>query len=261
MTETETTETQAVVYKMMTESTGIHMLDSGGGNGRMWQRNQMKSIEDFIAEPRIVLSDCGAIVSVFHLFSTLLEHDEEMQVVIDKVAEDNPKESWFEIRELAMRELHTADGFTFENGYNTYNHENILSQDFEGSEGVDEDSDPVLIIMLHNGADARGGYTSPYAFRYKGYGDKDEFAMAQQDYSIFCTHEEPTGHVGGQTDFDGNPAETVESCDFYVSVRGNDVCDADGNYDNDLITWEQISTATCPKCNTVGSLEPDVYWN
>ena len=32
---------------MLMENTGTHFLDSGGANGRMWQRNQAKTIEDF----------------------------------------------------------------------------------------------------------------------------------------------------------------------------------------------------------------------
>ena len=35
------------IYKMLTENTGTHFLDSGGGNGRNWQRNQIKTIKDF----------------------------------------------------------------------------------------------------------------------------------------------------------------------------------------------------------------------
>ena len=41
-----------IIYEMLTESTGKHMLDSGGDNNRHWQRNQQKSLEDFENEPR-----------------------------------------------------------------------------------------------------------------------------------------------------------------------------------------------------------------
>ena len=36
-----------LIYKMLTENTGVHMLDSGGAYGRNWERNQVKTIEDF----------------------------------------------------------------------------------------------------------------------------------------------------------------------------------------------------------------------
>jgi hypothetical protein len=46
-------KTKELIYKLMTTSTGIHMLDSGGDNGRMWQRNQKKSFTDFQNEEAV----------------------------------------------------------------------------------------------------------------------------------------------------------------------------------------------------------------
>ena len=43
-------QTSKVIYKMLTESTGKHFLDSGGENGRNWQRNQKKSFKDLTQE-------------------------------------------------------------------------------------------------------------------------------------------------------------------------------------------------------------------
>ena len=31
---------EQTIYNMLMENTGTHMLDSGGGSGRHWQRNQ-----------------------------------------------------------------------------------------------------------------------------------------------------------------------------------------------------------------------------
>lgn len=38
------TETQTLVLSMLLENTGTAMLDSGGDNGRMWQRNALKDL-------------------------------------------------------------------------------------------------------------------------------------------------------------------------------------------------------------------------
>ncbi len=38
---------QKLVYGMLTENTGKHMCDSGFAEGRGWQKNQKKTIEDF----------------------------------------------------------------------------------------------------------------------------------------------------------------------------------------------------------------------
>ena len=48
-------KTQELIYEMLTESTGKHFLDSGGDNSRHWQRNQKKSINDFINEDTQVI--------------------------------------------------------------------------------------------------------------------------------------------------------------------------------------------------------------
>lgn len=47
------TQTEQIIYEMLTENTGRHMLDSGGDSGRAWQRNQAKSLDDFKNEPRV----------------------------------------------------------------------------------------------------------------------------------------------------------------------------------------------------------------
>ena len=40
-------ETEQQIYNMLTESTGTHFLDSGGGSGRHWQQNKKRTLEDF----------------------------------------------------------------------------------------------------------------------------------------------------------------------------------------------------------------------
>lgn len=240
---TTITDTQRIVYQMMTENTGIHMMDSGGATGRMWQRNQKHTIEDFIEQPKARLDEWGGDISIFHFFSEFLEHDAEMQKKIEDVAELLPHESWFGIREAFIADLLEPpdslypSGWTFENTYNTYNDPDSihLSQTFEGSDLVDPGGRRLLLIMLHNGADVRGGYTKPYAFRYKG-DYMDEFMCGMMDYDIFCEKED---------------------CDHSVGVHGVDVIDRDGDWVKD---YQIDKDLTCPKCHTVGSLSADVNW-
>ena len=40
-------KTENIIYKMLVENTGVHMCDSGGEDGRHWQRNQKKKLKDF----------------------------------------------------------------------------------------------------------------------------------------------------------------------------------------------------------------------
>ena len=49
--------TKQIIYEMLTENTGTHFLDSGGEDGRNWQRNQKKTLEDFENEEYISKED------------------------------------------------------------------------------------------------------------------------------------------------------------------------------------------------------------
>lgn len=49
MTQTTRTKLAEVIAEMLVENTGRHMLDSGGSNGRMWQRNQQGAGDDPVA--------------------------------------------------------------------------------------------------------------------------------------------------------------------------------------------------------------------
>jgi hypothetical protein len=46
-----TRDVETLIYEMMQENTGTHMLDSGGAYGRNFEHNAKKTIEDFRAEP------------------------------------------------------------------------------------------------------------------------------------------------------------------------------------------------------------------
>ena len=59
-------KTEKIIYQMLIENTGIHMCDSGGKDGRGWQRNQKKSLKDFKNEPVIKKDDDLIIKSLFH---------------------------------------------------------------------------------------------------------------------------------------------------------------------------------------------------
>ena len=72
-------KTQELIYEMLTESTGKHFLDSGGDNSRHWQRNQKKTINDFInEEPETFYKDGDYFyrdLSLFHYLSELETDD------------------------------------------------------------------------------------------------------------------------------------------------------------------------------------------
>lgn len=159
-----------LVYKMLTESTGINIMDSGGGENRGWQRNQKRSIEDFNNESEVTVDiygdvtnskDIGYTISVFHYLTRSLELDE---ICNDFNAIEN--KDWdsgiYGVSKKQAKWLENQ-GFEIGDSFNTYNGESSLSQILQGTYiklGVNN----YVLLQIHNGCDARGGYTDAKMF-------------------------------------------------------------------------------------------------
>lgn len=153
-------EIKEIVQSMLTENTGTHFLDSGGENGRQWQRNQGV---DFDAQPRV---DADGYVSVYHYLCEILEEDyftEEINEVLE-----GKEYHWVqEVEDILIDEGYDLD---FTEAKNTYNYENNISQDLLFIEFSFE-SEQYVILQVHGGADIRGGYTQARVFKLTGYLD------------------------------------------------------------------------------------------
>ena len=178
----KTTDVQRLVYRMLTENTGIHFLDSGFSNGRMWQRNASKKIKDFINEPEESFTfdpDHGYIdrtVSVFHYLSGL-----ELDETCEKFNRRNSKpEDWdgnvceledtYGVSSRASNWLRFNHEVKVEYTFNTYNNDSDLSQIIQGSR-MEIDDETYYLIQVHGGADARGGYTDAKLFKTQFHSD------------------------------------------------------------------------------------------
>ena len=94
---------------MLTENTGKHFLDSGGSSNRHWQRNQEKTIEDFMNEEEQVYqigfdkdgkaNEIIRTVSVFHYlagvgsnleFDSICNKFNELNKINDELADCEP---------------------------------------------------------------------------------------------------------------------------------------------------------------------------
>lgn len=244
MTTTEITMTEQVVASMLVEPTGRHFLDSGGAYGRDWERNQGTTVADWKAQPRAWISSGDFItVSVFHYLTERLEYSPEWQARFDAFAErddqqDNPwlatvEEFYGELTGFTEAEAARERAATPEqryhgtwrkrepwNTYNSYNHENNLSQTIQWSElevpELDELFDPVtrttvhlptveqiaadyphhtngfgtqqlVMLQIHGGADVRGGYTKPKAFILQ---DSDApIGYDMDSFELYCSYE------------------------------------------------------------------------
>ena len=169
-------KTKKLIYEMLTENTGRHMLDSGGAYGRNWERNQKKTIEDFQNEEEETFTFDGNYierrVSVFHYLS---------QLELDDICEEfnrlntNPddwegdiygKDSVYGVSRQAADYLNDNFEVEVERTWNTYNGESDLSQILQGS-NLTIFGEHYILIQIHGGCDARGGYTDAKLFKLR----------------------------------------------------------------------------------------------
>jgi len=185
-----TTQTQQAVYEMLTENTGKHFLDSGGDNGRHWQRNQKKTHLDFINEEEIQIErfdkdDVLITKSLYHHLNETCEYLPQLTNQLNDWINENKYDAinnpegrsnvWCDVEEF-ISEFVSDDKI---HCVYTYNFENVLSQDIQylhfGSDIYDND---IIALSIHNGADARGGLTDYRFFKV----DWDTFLNFDPEY-------------------------------------------------------------------------------
>jgi hypothetical protein len=192
--------TDKVLARMLTEPTGTHFLDSGGESGRGWQQRAGMGVDDFRARQPVrlevysgcELDDQGAmikegdgivILDTFHYLSERLSychpltlglhafgrsasHRDEpwlatMTAYAAKRITGDPDADEKEIQRMLRAQDSEYFGYT---SFNSYNDENYLSSDIQGICWSDVRYGPIIILHTHNGADVRGGYSTPHIF-------------------------------------------------------------------------------------------------
>ncbi len=159
------------------------MLDSGMGSNRGWQRNQNRTIEDFERDPMVSVEipedattskEIKYTISVYHyLTSSSLELDDLCEKYNKLKCEDWDSDIYgVSTRQRRWLERHNL---VAGDSWNTYNHDSSLSQilqgtnmNLKGNESNFEFPDYVL-LQVHGGCDARGGYTDAKLFRVNEY--------------------------------------------------------------------------------------------
>ena len=183
-TQKTTSNTKELIFSMLTENTGTHFLDSGGDNGRMWQRNANKCIADFEAEPQELYqydpkyNEIHRTVSVFHYLTHNLEvnhiafnFNELNTDAKDWEAECKEDDaSLYGVSLNAWLDLVTSNDVEVNRSWNTYNGESDLSQILQGA-NLTINEEQYILIQIHGGADARGGYTDAKLFKCGDYMD------------------------------------------------------------------------------------------
>jgi len=205
---------QKLVYKMLTEGTGTHFLDSGGANGRGWQRNQKKTIQDFMNEEEesyqfdMKYNEIHRTVSVFHYLSGL-ELDEVCEKFnrrqgADWDGNEGQLDDTYGVSERASKWLQENYEVEVEYTFNTYNGDSDLSQILQGSrlkifnDGQDE---TYYLIQIHNGADARGGYTDAKLFKTSHYSEGIHEYLQEYQHSSEIEDYLLEGYISRMTDY------------------------------------------------------------
>jgi hypothetical protein len=194
---------QKLVFRMMTENTGRHFLDSGGIYGRNWERNQLRTIRDFMSQEVEELTyNVGEdyfyrTVNVFPWLCQMYELDD----ICDKFNRRNNKcKDWDgEFYGTSKRAydwlMNTYDPEEVRT-YNTYNGESDLSQVLQGTKLL-IDGETYHLIQVHGGCDVRGGYTDAKLFKVPYYQDRVSKWMEQTELlRLYEEHPESFGLVG-----------------------------------------------------------------
>lgn len=167
------------LYKQFKTNTGTHFLDSGGNDGRRWQINAKKTIDDFNNESGVDFdidglkdtADLVPTVSTWHYMINNLELDEFCKE-FNKI----PCKDWNSNKayglSVAGQEFLENLGFKIQDTWNSYNHESNLDYVLQGASVLPDDSSnfefpEYLLIQIHLGADVRGGYTDAKLYKVK----------------------------------------------------------------------------------------------
>jgi hypothetical protein len=231
-------KTKEILKKMLTENTGTHMLDSGGTNGRAWQRNQGK---DFDKEPESTVEfstfkgTLEAIVthSTYHWLAQRCTYNEELDdafrewvAEVDTASSPGYRErSWLQLMQewLETREAKGIYGDGEPVTVNTYNGEDCLSQTLQFVYWEDEEGRHIL-LQIHGGADVRGGYTVPRVFD----ASVDEGIFDNAQCTLYCNNKDCS--AGWYSDDGGHhwyPSNAECQLDEVIEFEGENtvVCD------------------------------------
>lgn len=223
MTEHNTTELKDRIIEMMTENTGVNMLDSGGDNGRAWQQNRLIEEWDAVPVTSMEVWDDEVIISysTYHYLMNFLDITDESERLNDVLKEimaesDDPIYAditefyaWYDLPDRAST--------------NTYNYDNIIDHVLQYSI-FEIDGKSYIVLEVHLGCDVRSGYSIPQIFALN---ESDYFMMAQYDLNASCRCADWWSDDGGQNWYLDGSAPSP---------------DTDWSYDEDA------NVVTCNKC-------------
>ena len=237
---------EVIIATMLRENTGIAMMDSGGDGGRAWQRNQKRDFKKEAAstlEVDVSRKDLTISMSTYYYLTEFWEstpESERLQKEFLKFVDlpENERSGWLELME-SFFDHHLKPGIV-DNDYdaynvsaggkvnNTYNYDSSVDQilqymlfPWKGlSDNVRHNAIPYMMLQIHGGADARGGYTAPHFFAFRSrQHDIDEFYITDGDYNVYVG-EEPwfTDDHGAHWYFEGSTSRSMNRSEFVSHI-------------------------------------------
>ncbi len=233
---------EAVITSMLKENTGIAMMDSGGDNGRAWQRNQKRDFKKEAAstlEIDVGRKDLVISLSTYYYLTEFWEstpESERLQKEFLKFVDlpKNERAGWLELMDSFFD--HYLKPEIVKNDYeaynvsaggkvnNTYNYDSTVDQvlqymlfPWKGSQRDGRhNAIPYMMLQIHGGADARGGYTAPHIFAFKAREhDIDEFYITDGDYNVNIGDEQwYTDDQGAHWYFEGSTSRSMGRSEF-----------------------------------------------
>ena len=177
MNEVITNNTAEVLAGMFTENTGRDLLDSGGSNGRNWQRNSGRTSSEFLSAPRVIFDGNDAYLDAFQFLNERLTYEPELDSVFQAYYDTSDDYATTDL-ELWPQTI----GATGVNVINTANYDEALSQVLQFSH-FEYNGTECVLLQVHGGADIRGGYTRPKLFSVN-----DDLAIYDfQRLPLYCT--------------------------------------------------------------------------
>jgi len=148
------------IKEMLCENTGIALMDSGGVDGRAWQQNAK---HDITKQPEGYFRwDC-LYINTYHWLKERVEYHAELTDELTEYMETSDEWDYVGAREWVK----SIDGELDGEVCYTYNCENQLNQDVQFSL-FQLGKQYFAVIQSHNGADARGGMSTPKVFKIIG---------------------------------------------------------------------------------------------
>ena len=229
------TTTQARILGQLCENTGTDFLDSGGSNGRMWQRNAGRNL---FAEPDAIYSDrfsgdgyLDVTVSTAHFLDARLEVT-RMSEALTRTFRNYVDADWQDgrrygdhsqrytnsigtLEEWIDSDDRIDDHSEFDGSGNTYNEDTLLSQGFQWKM-LEHDDIEYVAISTHNGADARGGYSDIVIYEMDGWDYFFDWRNATA--TLECDYQRPQIEQDQVDMFTGSVVGPVDQCLFTVDL-------------------------------------------